>query len=95
MLYMNYEKPEILHDDRHLGDNANTRQDIKRRIQRTKKRILKWETQERLKLLRLLINDLPDHEIDYLARGSKAKKPMPPGAKCKIAHAAALTISHR
>jgi len=66
LLYMNYEKPEILHDDSYLGDNANNRQDIKRRLTRTKNRILKWDVQERLKLMREIFSQLPEHERKHL-----------------------------
>ena len=65
-LYMNYEQPEILHDDQYLGNNANHRQNIKRRIQRTKSRLLKWDTQERLMLLRQVMSELSDDELEYL-----------------------------
>ena len=65
-LYMNYDQPEILHDDRYLGNNANHRQNIKRRIQRTKSRLLKWDTQERLMLLRQVMSELNSEELEYL-----------------------------
>jgi hypothetical protein len=62
-LYMNYPEPIFLHDDQYLGDNANNRQDIKRRIQRTKNRLLGWEPRERIKLMKqLLINLSPDEK---------------------------------
>ncbi|MBU2515103.1 hypothetical protein KJ966_27620 [bacterium] len=73
---MNYDQPEILHDDSYLGENANIRQDIKRRISRTKKRILSWNSQERIKLLRTLLVDLPDIEKKHLL--VTAQKPISP-----------------
>lgn len=68
-LYMNYPKPVFLHDDQYLGDNANNRQDIKRRIDRTKKRLLNWEPKERIKLMKQLLNDLPGNEKKFLLDG--------------------------
>ena len=65
-LFMNYDPPKILHDDRYLGDNANNRQDIKRRIARTKKRILGWKSHERQKLLLELCAELPEFERKHL-----------------------------
>ncbi len=65
-LYMNYPEPVFLHDDRYLGDNANNRQDIKRRIARTKRRVLNWDARERIKLMRELIRDLPEDEKNFL-----------------------------
>lgn len=65
-LFMNYPEPKILHDDRYLGGNANSRQDIKRRIARTKKRILGWNSHERQKLLLELYVELPEFERKHL-----------------------------
>ena len=65
-LFMNYPEPEILHDNRFLGENAGSRQDIKRRIARTKKRILGWNTHERQKLLREIWVELPEFEKELL-----------------------------
>lgn len=65
-LFMNYPPPEILHDDRYLGDNANSRQDIKRRISRTKKRLLSWNSHERQKLVLELLAELPEFERKHL-----------------------------
>ena len=65
-LYMNYEQPTILHDDSYIGENANSRQDIKRRIARTKKRLLSWNPEERVKLLKTLLADLPEVEQKHL-----------------------------
>lgn len=65
-LFMNYPQPKILHDDRYLGVNANHRQDIKRRIARTKKRILDWKSHERQKLLLELHAELPEVERKHL-----------------------------
>lgn len=68
-LYMNYDQPFILHDDSYIGENSNNRQDIKRRIRGTKKRLLRWDSRERVKLLRILIEELPDFEKKYLFPG--------------------------
>lgn len=68
LLYMNYDPPSILHDDQYIGDNANNRQDIKRRISRTKKRIITWDSRERIKLIRELIEKLPGHEKEHLSK---------------------------
>ena len=61
-LFMNYPEPKVLHDNQYLGKNANNRQDIRRRIARTKKRLLSWDTHERQKLLLELYADLPEFE---------------------------------
>lgn len=61
-LYMNYPEPVFLHDDQYLGIDANNRQDINRRIQRTKKRILNWDPRERIKFLKNFVADLPEDE---------------------------------
>lgn len=65
-LYMNYDPPLILHDNRYLGENAGSRQDIKRRIARTKKRLLGWNSHERQKLLQELGAELPEFERKHL-----------------------------
>lgn len=67
-LFMNYPLPKILHDNQYLGDNANNRQDIKRRIARTKKRLLNWNSHERQKLLLELYAELPEFEQKYLLK---------------------------
>ncbi|MCK5613954.1 DNA adenine methylase [Candidatus Pacearchaeota archaeon] len=61
-LYMNYGSGFHLHDDRYLGANSGTRQDIKRRIERSVKGIMKWKTAERLRFLRELAEELPESE---------------------------------
>jgi len=66
-IYMNYPEPEILHDDRYLGADANNRQDINRRIARTKKRLLHWPKPERLKMLRQLLGVMGEDEREYLS----------------------------
>ena len=40
--------------------------DIKRRIARTKRRVLNWDARERIKLMRELIRDLPEDEKNFL-----------------------------
>ena len=65
-LFMNYPEPVFLHDDRYVGKNACERQGIKRRIERTKKRILNWKPQERQKLLRKILSNLSNEEYDNL-----------------------------
>lgn len=65
-LFMNYPPPKILHDDRYLGNNANHRQNIKRRIARTKERILDWNSHEIQKLLFELLEELPEFERKHL-----------------------------
>lgn len=70
-LFMNYPPPKILHDDRYLGDNANSRQDIKRRIARTRERILGWKSHERQKLLLELYAELPEFEQKHLCEQLK------------------------
>jgi hypothetical protein len=64
-LYMNYPEPVFLHDDSYIGENSNNRQDIKRRIQRTKKRLLDWDAKERIKLLRQILKELPENEKNF------------------------------
>ena len=90
LLYMNYPEPEILHDDRYIGTDANNRQDINRRIARTKSRILQWPKIERLKMLRKLLVSMPTDELEYLrcsigtnacVSGKKAKTPRYPEGK--------------
>jgi hypothetical protein len=66
-LFMNYPKPVILHDDRYIGKDAGNRQDIKRRIERTKKRLLSWDGYERVKLLEQVLKSIPDREREYLS----------------------------
>lgn len=51
-LWMNYEKPAVLHDYQYLGDDFRERERIKRKHQRLKKKII----------------DLPDYEKDFLIR---------------------------
>lgn len=65
-LYMNYDEPVFLHDDRYLGTNANNRQDINRRIARTNRRLMSWPRYERMKTLRKLLAQLPHDELSYL-----------------------------
>jgi site-specific DNA-adenine methylase len=65
-LFMNYPEPLILHDNRYIGENAGSRQDIKRRIVRTKKRLLGWNSHERQKLLQELCAELPEFERKHL-----------------------------
>ena len=65
-LYMNYKEPFILHDFRYLGKNANNRQDIKRRINRTQKNLSKWNHNERLYLLSKVIPKLTMDEKEFL-----------------------------
>ena len=72
-LFMNYDQPEILHDDSYIGKTANQRQDIKRRITRTHKRLLSWKSEERVKLLRGILKGLPEFERDYLLETAKGK----------------------
>lgn len=66
-LYMNYPEPVFLHDDRFLGADAGNRQDINRRIARTVKRITRWPKRERVKMLRQLLDSIPEDEKAHLA----------------------------
>ena len=61
-LYMNYPEPLILHDDKYLGVSSASRQDINRRIKRTVRRVMSWPTYERVKMLRELLEQIPEVE---------------------------------
>jgi len=66
-LYMNYPEPTFLHDDRYLGTDSGNRQDINRKIRRTVERISNWPRLERVKMLRILFDQIPTEELEYLS----------------------------
>jgi len=66
ILFMNYTEGLPLHDDQYLGENSQTRQDIKRKLERKTKGVLKLPAAERLRFLRQLAEALPDSEKQFL-----------------------------
>jgi len=55
-LYMNYDKPTQLHDNRYIGNNFTERQQIKRKLDRNYNKITGWELPE----IHTLYNRLTD-----------------------------------
>lgn len=62
VLFMNYPEPEVLHDDRYLGEDKDKRQRIKRQIDRTAEKLISWDSQKRARLLMELLPNITESE---------------------------------